>query len=587
MGYQGGYYVLGEPLVRGEGPNGHTANDMSGLSDVAVQAVNLIQDTPWAVNKFILSTIKQLQARGSNLTYEKSGRTETVLFLDKPINPKNDPFEPAMKRLDPQVWEHLPKDEKKAFVARRARCLKRYEENLSSYRATLKIIDAATEMAEFERFYFPHNFDFRLRIYPIPSDLSPQSNDLSKGLLRFSRGTRVGAAGLHWMGSTLAAHWGWDKLGHDERNLKVREIGFHADMNLWVEDPVRNQGWLKADSPFQFLALAQEWLAAWALPDPEGFISHLPGNLDGSCNGAQHLSILSRDPVGAKATNCCTSDEREDLYMEVADRVWAVVEKDAQAGHQVALEWVPKLMNPSDRRTVVKRSVMTVPYGVTNYGVADFMIKDGHVDDTMEQKWDSARYVRDLIMSSIDETLNNGRALQRWFQACATLVAQAGKPLIWETPAGSRVTQAYYNLIAKRVRTLNTRFVLFEEPLKDEDRGEYLERVGLNVSKMGTSAPPNVVHSCDAAHLQITTVRMAQAGIRDFSMIHDSFGCPFAYVGVMRDILRETIVEMYQGNYLMAWKESVERHSGVKLPDPPELGEFDINEVLTSEYFFS
>ena len=80
---------------------------------------------------------------------------------------------------------------------------------------------------------------------------------------------------------------------------------------------------------------------------------------------------------------------------------------------------------------------------------------------------------------------------------------------------------------------------------------------------------------------------MAEAGVRDFSMIHDSFGCPFAHVGLMRDILRQSAVDMYSGDYLQKWKESVERYSGLKMPEPPKTGEFDIQEILQSEFFFS
>jgi DNA-directed RNA polymerase, mitochondrial len=273
--------------------------------------------------------------------------------------------------------------------------------------------------------------------------------------------------------------------------------------------------------------------------------------------------------------------------MEVGNRAWQVVERDAAKGNPIAIEWVPKMMDPSSRRGLVKRSVMTVPYGVTEFGVADFMIKDKHVDDSMENKWNAAKYMRDIIMSSIDETLANGRRLQRWFQACAVKCAENGLPLQWDTPAGSKITQAYRNVIQRRIQSFQSKFYIYEEPQAGEDQEEFLARIGMDEKKMGTAAPPNVVHSCDASHLQITVCRMADAGIKDFSMIHDSFGCPMAHVGLMRDILRQSAVDMYAGDYLQTWKESVERYSGLTMPEPPELGDFDITEILESEFFFS
>ncbi|MDO5647346.1 DNA-directed RNA polymerase [Paracoccus sp. (in: a-proteobacteria)] len=585
--YAGGYFLNNEPIVRGFGPNAHTAADLSQISNYAVEALNAIQETPWRVNLFILDTVLAFQKRGKDLGFTGRNGFETVLKIARPDNPKNDPKNPVNRRLTEEEWACLDRDGKQRIKKETAREYKRYEEELGVWRATARIVKLADEMSQFDRFYFPHNMDFRTRIYPIPNDLTPQSNDLSKGLLRFARGTRLGEAGVFWLGVSVASHWGEDKLSMADRFAFASEPEFFEQCMQWVRDPMTNQGWLKADKPFQFLAAAHEWVTAQGLPDgPEAFVSYLPGNLDGSCNGAQHLSIMARDMVGAEATNCCDRDTRFDLYMSVADRVWGQVQTDAEKGLDVAVEWVPRLLSASDRRTVVKRAVMTVPYGVTEYGVAGFMEKDGHVDG-MDNEWDAARYMRDLIMASIDSTLSNGRALQRWFQACAVRCAEAGMPLTWDTPAGSKVTQAYRNVVQNRVLSYDTRFYLYAEPEEYETKEEFHNRIGMDVRKMGSSAPPNVVHSCDASHLQITTVRMADAGIRDFSMIHDSFGCPMAYVGLMRDILRQTAVDMYSGDYLQIWKESVERYSGLVMPEPPEVGDFNVFEILGSEYFFS
>lgn len=577
--YEGGYFLLNEQLVRGYGFNAHSATDTSQISDYTVEAVNHIQRTPWKTNSFVLDLVQRMQEIGLDVKVDQSPKSDTVLLLKRPEDPKEN-----FVQLPAEEWAALTKEDRKSRITARAHAFEMYEENLGVYRATSRIIATAVEMSQFDHFYFPHNMDFRYRIYPIPTDLNPQSNDLSKGLLLFAQGTPLGQEGFYWLAVSVASHWGEDKLGMDERHDFAMDPDFVAQCASWVDDPMENRGWLKADKPFQFLAAAHEFIWAIRSPDTEAFISYLAGNLDGSCNGAQHLSIMARDLVGAEATNCRSIKSRNDLYMEVADRVWKQVERDAAKGDPIALYWVPKMMDPSARRKVVKRSVMTVPYGVTEYGIADFMIKDKHVE---RSEWNAAKYMRDLIMGSIDETLSNGRELQRWFQLCAVICAEEGLPLVWDTPAGSKVTQAYRNLVAKRIVTLTSRFHVYEEPKVGEDTDDFLNRIGINIKKAGTSAPPNVVHSCDAAHLQITTCRMADAGIRNFSMIHDSFGCPMAQVGLMRDILRQAAVDMYSDDYLQKWKASVEKYSGLTMPEPPTLGEYDINEILTSEFFFS
>ena len=592
MAFQGGYYLFKEPIVRGYGPNAHTAKDLSKLSEYTVEAVNLIQETLWQVNPFVMDTVNALSAGGKDVIVDG----ETFLIIERPYNPREHKFDPKTNmpfvsgfRWPTEQWAVMTKEQKAQIRTSVAEEMSSYEENLGIWRATKRLINTANEMSQFEKFYFPHNMDFRTRIYPIPTDLNPQSNDLSKGLLRFTRGKRLGTDGVFWLGFTVASHWGEDKLSPKDRHLYAKKMLIETDIEAWVDDPVNNRGWLKADAPFQFLASAYEWVWAHRLADPESYISFLPGNLDGSCNGAQHLSILSRDLVGATATNCRAGLKRYDLYQQIADIVWEKLQADAEAGVPEALRWLVKMSDPATRRKVVKRAVMTVPYGVTEYGVADFMIKDKHVTDGNNgvSKWDQAKYMRDLIMSSINKTLDKGRLLQFWFRDCAVLCAKHGKPMQWDTPAGSKVTQAYRNVIEKRIDAYNTKFVVYAEPDADEEDEEFLERLGMDEQKMGTAAPPNVIHSCDASHLQITVCRMADAGIRDFSMIHDSFGCHFADMGLMRDILRQSIVDMYSDDYLKRWKESVERYSGLTMPEPPATGEFDITEILNSEFFFS
>lgn len=589
--YEGGYFLFNDPIVRGFGGNAHTANDLTQLSNYTVEAVNYIQETPWQINPFMLDAISMFFDQSEDLTVAGKSGPETILRIKHPLNPRLNPDEPTNQMIPKDKWAMLGKEERQSLKQKRAKVLTKFEEELGEYRATRRIYETAKEMGQFDQFFFPHNLDFRTRIYPIPTDLTPQSSDFSKGLLRFARPTRLGQEGFFWLGVMVASHWGEDKLSPKDRFMFAQEPEFNIKMCSWVDDPFQNREWIQADKPFQFLAAAHEWVWANRQEDPYSFMARQPGNLDGSCNGAQHLSIMARDMVGATATNCrseCeTGGERFDLYMEVADRVWSQVQQDASKGNPVALEWVPKMQEASDRRKVVKRSVMTVPYGVTEFGVAEFMIKDSHVSEEAENQWDSARYMRDLIMSSIDETLSNGRKLQLWFMECARRCAEEGLPMIWDTPAGSKVTQAYRNMIQKRVRSFDTRFYIYEEPKQGEDEDDFYLRVGMNERKMATAAPPNVVHSCDASHLQITTCRMHDAGIRDFSMIHDSFGCPLAHVGLMRDILRQSVVDMYQDDYLQKFKASVEKYSGLKMPEPPSVGEFDIEEILGSEFFFA
>ena len=68
-----------------------------------------------------------------------------------------------------------------------------------------------------ERFYFPHNMDFRGRAYPIPPNLNHIGNDLCRGLLKFADAKPLGQAGYRWLRIHLANVWGYDKASFAER----------------------------------------------------------------------------------------------------------------------------------------------------------------------------------------------------------------------------------------------------------------------------------------------------------------------------------------------------------------------------------
>jgi len=50
-----------------------------------------------------------------------------------------------------------------------------------------------------EIFWFPHNMDFRGRVYPCPPHLSHMGADLARSILCFAKGEPLGEHGLDWL----------------------------------------------------------------------------------------------------------------------------------------------------------------------------------------------------------------------------------------------------------------------------------------------------------------------------------------------------------------------------------------------------
>ena len=66
--------------------------------------------------------------------------------------------------------------------------------------------------------------------------------------------------------------------------------------------------WQSAEKPWEALAACMEVRDALATGDPATFVSRLPVQIDGSCNGLQHYAALGRDLDGGFSVNLLPSD---------------------------------------------------------------------------------------------------------------------------------------------------------------------------------------------------------------------------------------------------------------------------------------
>jgi DNA-directed RNA polymerase len=284
---------------------------------------------------------------------------------------------------------------------------------------------------------------------------------------------------------------------------------------------------------------------------------------------------MGLDPVGGRATNLTNTGRREDLYSEVAKAVMEMVSMEALNGSTDAQAWLGKVT-----RNSVKRAVMTTPYGVTERGIRDQLIGDGHVDQVAEggAKFDAAEYMTGKIVDALESTVTSARAIMRYFQDCAVALADHERPLEWVTPAGLKVRQQYNQLAQTRVKTLYGEVIVF-----DEDPAQGLQR-----RKQAQSSAPNVVHSFDAAHLAKTVLAASRQGIHHFSLIHDSYGTHAANVETLGRVIREEFVSMYSQDRLAEFDANLRAtNPGIDLPAPPARGTLNLQEVLKSPYFFS
>ena len=432
------------------------------------------------------------------------------------------------------------------------------------------------------RHTYPHFADFRTRLYPMAQDLNPQGDQICKGLLQFHHAKPLGDRGLYWLKISLANTAGQDKKSWAERISWVdsnHDLILDSGLNpldgqrLWADPSI--------DEPYVFLAAAREYALAVGLDNPSHFLSRTVCAMDGVCNGMQVLSLLGKDSVGAIKTNCSSLEKRYDLYSEVAEAVIKLNNEHALTGRQESLAWMGKIT-----RKTVKRAVMTTPYGVTPRGIATQLVKDGFCDEIEGRKGTNAAYMRDLIVEALKGVVTSASTIMAYFQACAKALTSQEIALRWLTPTGVECTQAYHKLRKTKVSTLLGEFSLW-----DED-----SELGLDERKNFNSASPNIIHSYDAGLLQSVALRLKNDyGVSSTAFIHDSYGvhhgqldCGENAVDVLHKVIREEAHRIFKGNCLVDFRDYIHSYAPhIELPMAPAQGNFNIDELLESSYFFS
>ena len=172
-----------------------------------------------------------------------------------------------------------------------------------------------------------------------------------------------------------------------------------------------------------------------------------------------------------------------------------------------------------------------------------------------------------------------------WLQETAGLLAKENLPIKWITPMGFPVINGYYEPIEKRIdikvngkRFTNKLLIGYTEDLKG--------------SKQRTTIAPNFVHSFDACHLMMVALGAKEAGIDNFLLIHDSFGCLPSDMEEFSGIVKGKFVELYTNNdpFMTIYNNAMMVLSDKgkkKLTLPPSKGTLDLKEVQQSHYAFA
>jgi DNA-directed RNA polymerase, mitochondrial len=584
-------------LMRTDGR--HQLQDLDNVEMPKVyEAINALQETSWLINEPVLNVIDTMKNWGNAAAGLPS-------YEDEPLPKRPEDIEtnlPARK-----TWRKAAHLIHERNHVRRGHALK-LAKTLSTARLLLRERDDSTGLPL--PFYFPHSMDFRGRTYPIPLYLSPQGNDVEKGLLKFGEGKALGSQeaadwlAIHGANCLADAPTGekLDKLPFTDR---VRWIEEHTDIILDVAaDPLSNDWWTLADSPFCFLAFCFEW--AGYKREGLSFVSYIPVAMDGSCNGLQHYSALLRDEKGGAEVNLVPSEKPQDIYRSVAKQVVSILEAYADSDsssdkQKLALAWLT--WGKIDRK-FVKRQVMTLPYGSSQYGFRvqveeyidsldrhkrpSFTLAAENGDDEDNLKFKAYIFISNVIWEALQSTTESACTTMEFFRKLAKLCTLTDVPIVWTTPAGLPVVQSYRkDKLSKTIHTMLAGKIF--------SPGSYSKAKAIDNKKQVSGIAPNMIHSLDAAAMMLTVSTASQtAGIHHFAFIHDSYGTHAADTSTLARVTREEFVKMYSSGNVLE-NIAAEMTSDLDLttippediPSIPPMGSLDVASVLQSQYFFA
>lgn len=573
-----------------------------------VRALNLIQNTPFEINVEVLEAVEWAWA--NNKTFAKFPHAEK---LDKI------PF--------PDDWDNMDKLAKKGWVLKARELFQKNREIDGGLALKLQDLRTARSLAKLptRAFWVGASWDFRGRVYPV-ANFSHQRGDHIKSMLLLHNKKPIGEEGLQWLAIKCADLGDFDRISKasiddrlawvNEHQEQLREVAVDFKKSFDGDDPTKLY-WSQADKPFGFLAACFELHNVMTYG--YGYESGFPVGLDGSNSGLQHFSALSLAEEEGKLTGLVPSDKPLDLYESVASVVRAKIEADTSVkDKEMRDQWLKHKVT----RSTIKRNVMVKSYGSNLYGFTqqiktDFMKP---INDAITTKGDwkgyktnpfsmerfdketgesvgmdrgdkSAHYLAKKSWDAVNEVVKSANEGMSFIQQLCDACSDENKMMTWTTPLGFPVVNRYTKKPSKAIKVY-----LYDREYGDIKRSQVTirhdEQRTVDARKANAAVAANHTHALDSAHLHSTVLEcFDRYGIKDFFLIHDSFAtCPADTV-LMFKAVREAFIKQYEGDCLYQHLkdqviEQLEHPEKADLPEVPEKGTLDLQQIIESDYCF-
>ena len=555
-----------------------------------IQALNKLRKTAWQLNAEVLEIVRNSPDFFKDEVIELVSK-DTGEILSFSID---DDF----KSFKKSKWSHVNGGGQ--FLANKDKILMAKRSKRYDYLAVMGKADLINDHV----FYQEYTCDYRGRIYCGESYLQFQGSDVARGMFLFAERKGYTADGLRRLKIYVANSFNGSftkgampEYFLGEYDALLEKDGLETismdkllldDRIRWVDanvDRLRNLRSLddKAENPVAFLAACIELDKVLADPDYQG---GLPIPVDGSNNGWQHLSAMSKDSEAAELVSMTNAKYQKDFYVAVA--------KEMVGSYQT---WFDKKKIPMKdiRKGIAKRGAMTRAYSAGKDKIAINMMNDCKTLG-LAGKYKITEKDTEVLAGHLIDAVNNvckgPLRLTKWLQAIANHeVASGAKHFEWETPSGFPVKYEMLvqgdhiiwshldriGQIGHRIKNIKTKRVKVDDVWTDT--GETMA----DVKAYASGIAPNVVHSYDAAHMAFVISRFSGC----FGAVHDSFSSHASDIEELLTITKGVFIGMYSmDSWFDDFKSRIMKHSDTFTVANPDLGTYDVCSVVDAEYFF-
>lgn len=580
----GGYLLNGEYYSNEIIIPNWRSRELSRIEDknIIYKTINNMSSVGYKINKNVLDFIR--------LNDKRLGLT--MLNLTHPLEIKSKENSKLYK------WEKI---ELERFLSKRS-----VQEN---------IIGLADVYENIPIFYIPVRMDYRGRIYCEVDYLNYQGTDLAKSLLLFSKGEKI-------LKSNDSAIEYLKILGANCFGNSLDKKSF-IDRIKWVDENLYNirnfeNGELisKAESKFMFISFCFEfnrWLDCLNDSNSTHFITYLPVQLDASCNGYQHISMLVQDIDLGKHLNL-TKSKRDDIPNDFYSFISSYLDEyynyvlNEGVFKETSKENILRLKDLNITRSILKRAIMTIPYNASSIQLIKYL-QENFIIDEYETKLRNANintyddndlFSVDIEGTDMDNDYNKDKPnkikrqiwykhredssikleqndfivlykglvyilervfpslnlISKYFKDIAFICSKLGINIPWYVPTGLIVQQSYMQIKETRVQPLNFSRNTFA--LKIPVREKY------DKDKQMRALMPNLIHSLDSASLSLLINKYFYEyhnEVKNIYAIHDCFAVTCNNMEYIINTLKLVYIYLYSDKgYLKKLNEDLILH---------------------------